>query len=74
MKKWNETLWLLTPDEYAALPDGTNVMCIDNEIAVKGTDYIDQDTRFGCIAYGFTKELVASQNLDHEFLMLLLQS
>ncbi len=74
MKKWNETLWLLTPEEYTALPDGTQVMCIDAELATKGTDYVDQDVRFGCIAYGFTKELVASQNLDHEFLVLLLQS
>lgn len=74
MKKWNETLWLLTPEEYAALPDGTHLMSINNAISVKGTDYIDQDTRFGCIAYGFTKELVTSQNLNHEFLMLLLQS
>ena len=74
MKKWNEELWLLTPKEYEELNDGVMLKCIDGEIVKKGVDYIDQDVRFGCIAFGLTKEMVAEQNLDHEFLIMLLKS
>lgn len=52
MKRWEENLWLLTVDEYTHLPDGTELTCIDGEVAVKGRDDIDLDTRFGYIAYG----------------------
>lgn len=71
MRRWDETLWLITPSEFAELPDGTELVCINDETAVKGQDDIDQDTRFGHLAYGvrdpynhpqakfFTKFLVA---------------
>lgn len=51
---WDEDkeLLLLTPAEFAQLPDGTALTCIDGEVAIKGTDYIDDDTRFGHLAYG----------------------
>lgn len=54
---WDETktLWLLTTDEFAALPDGTVLTCIDGETAIKGKDFIDNDTRFGHMAYGLVK-------------------
>ena len=74
MRKWNERLWLLTPAEYEQLPDGVRVQCIDGTEAVKGTDYIDQDTRAGCIAYGFTQELIQEQNLDQDFTFWMLRS
>ena len=74
MKKWNEELWLLTPKEYEELRDGVMLKCIDGEIVKKGVDHIDQDVRFGCIAFGLTKEMVAEQNLNHEFLIMLLKS
>lgn len=74
MKKWNEELWLLTPEEYGDLQHGVTLKCVDNTLAKKGVDYIDQDTRFGCIAYGLTKELVDSQKLEHDFLVMLLKS
>lgn len=74
MKKWDEELWLLTPKEYEELPDGVKLKCIDNDYCIKGKDYIDQDVRFGCLAYGLTKELVAEQNLEYDFLILLLKS
>lgn len=73
MKKWNKELWLLTVDEYNSLPDGTHLQCIDDEIVVKGKDYIDMDTRFGLIAYGLTRRLVSDQNLDYEFLIMMLK-
>ena len=54
---WDEekTLWLLTPEEFEQLPDGTELTDIFGESAIKGQDYIDQDTRFGHLAYGLKK-------------------
>ena len=54
---WDEdkAIWLLTPEEFAALPDGTVMTDIDGEKATKGTDEIDNDTRFGHLAYGLVK-------------------
>ena len=74
VKKWNEELWLLTINEYNELPDNTQLKCIDNEIVIKGKDYIDLDTRFGVIAYGLTLQLVKDQNLDYEFLLMMLRN
>lgn len=57
MSAWwdqDHKLLLLTGDEFAALPDGTELTCIDDEIVVKGRDEIDDDTRGGCLAYGVT--------------------
>lgn len=74
MKKWDNNLWLLTLEEFTELPDGVKLMCIDNTFAVKGVDDIDDDTRFGCLAYGLTKELIEQQGLEHDFLILILKS
>lgn len=52
MQRWDETLWLFTIDEFNQLPDGIELTCIDGTTAVKGKDYIDDDTRGGHIAYG----------------------
>jgi hypothetical protein len=60
MQKWNDTLWLLTEDEFSKLPDGFVLTCIDNTTVIKGKDYIDMDTRFGHTAYGVVGPL-----LDH---------
>lgn len=57
---WDEEkiLWLVTPEEFALLPDGFVLHAIDGEQAVKGRDWIDMDTRFGHLAYGASRELV----------------
>ena len=51
---WDEEhkLLLLTPEEYAVLPDGEVLTCIDETTATKGADQIDDDTRAGHLAYG----------------------
>ena len=74
MKKFDEKLWLLTPEEFQELLDGVKMLCINDSYVVKGIDYIDQDIRFGCLAYGFTKELAEQQNLEHDFLFFMLRS
>lgn len=53
----NPVLMLLTPEEFLFLPDGAILTCIDGSKAVKGKDYIDDDTRGGHLAYGITVEL-----------------
>lgn len=76
MKKIDEKLWLLTPKEFQELPDGVILESIRlyRHTVIKGKDPIDQDTRFGYLAYGLTKELVEKQKLEHDFLMMILKS
>jgi hypothetical protein len=47
-----KNLWLFTPEEFSHLPDGIRLTCIDGNEVVKGEDDIDQDIRFGVIAFG----------------------
>jgi hypothetical protein len=49
-------LALLTPKEFEELPEGTKVYDIFGFPAVKGRDYIDQDTRGGYLAFGTVTE------------------
>lgn len=57
MRLWDEDLWLLTPDELAQLPDGTELVCINGKTVIKGKDYIDNDIRFGYLAYGINNPI-----------------
>lgn len=52
MAPWDKELYLFTPEEYEQLPDGIELTSIGGDSKVKGKDYIDQDVRFGHIAYG----------------------
>ena len=54
MQLWNKhtKLWLFTPAEYAMLPNGFVLTCINGKEYTKGVDYIDDDTRGGHLAYG----------------------
>jgi hypothetical protein len=52
MGRWDEKLFLFTPEELNKIPDGTVVSCIDGRDYVKGTDILDDDIRFGYTAYG----------------------
>ena len=62
-----EQLWLLTPLEFSKLPDGTKLTCIDGKKAINGKNYIDQDTRFGQIAWGLIGSLEEVERIvNHE--------
>lgn len=56
MNQWNlkdgRTIWLLTEEEFKALPNGTKLISIFGEVVTKGIDTIDMDTRYGYIAFG----------------------
>jgi len=56
MTRWDKEsgLYLFTPEEFTKLPDGIKLTSINKKTYVKGTDYIDQDVRFGHIAFGVT--------------------
>lgn len=56
MINWDDKLWLITPEEFKKLPDGFVLISILGTIAVKGKDYVDQDTRGGHLAYGASRE------------------
>jgi len=45
-------IMLVTPEEFKALPNGTVLLDIFGTPHVKGRDEIDQDTRFGHLAFG----------------------
>jgi len=51
-----EKIDLVTQEEFDALPMGTELTCINNKKVVKGKDYIDNDTRFGYLAYGISQK------------------
>lgn len=52
MEEGDNSLWLLTPDELAKLPEGTVLESISGKLRTYGADRIDGDTRFGHLAYG----------------------
>lgn len=54
MTRWDEHLWLFTPEELAQLPQGTRVTSIMGDSKIKGQDPLDEDTRFGYTAWGVT--------------------
>ena len=57
-RQYNEASNLmLVPDKlYEEIPNGTTLTSIFGEKVVKGTDYIDLDTRFGLLAFGIIPE------------------
>jgi len=46
------TILLLTPEQLAQEPAGTELVATNGEIVVVGRDYLDDDTRYGYTAFG----------------------
>lgn len=46
------TISLVHKNDFASIPDGTELISIVGERVIKGVDYIDDDTREGYYAYG----------------------
>ncbi len=67
MRRWDEELWLFTPEEFEQVPEGTVLECINGKSHTIGKDYIDMDTRYGYIAYGVRNPL------QHELAPLFMQ-
>ena len=45
-------LYLIPGYLYKFLPEGMELISISGEKKIVGKDYIDNDTRFGCLAFG----------------------
>lgn len=54
---WDNRLLLIPLYVFPTLPYGTKLTSISNETKIVGKDYIDNDNRYGCIAYGFPSSL-----------------
>lgn len=67
--KWKDgALWLLTPEEFKKLPEGTVVHSVNNSTSVVGRDKFDDDTRAGYLAYGIKEPF--SPEMEKIFIML----
>ena len=47
-----DDLWLLTPEEFSSIPDGTKLTSIFDETKIKGLDHIDQNIMYGYTSWG----------------------
>lgn len=50
--RWDDDLWLIPLYLVPILPKGLEVTSIGGEKLIVGKDYIDNDIRCGCVAYG----------------------
>lgn len=53
---WDGNLIVIPLHFYNSIKDGTTLYSISGSAHVKGKDEIDNDVRFGCMAYGFRIE------------------
>ena len=53
---WDEKLTLIPLWAFNYIADGEKLVCINGGTAIKGTNDIDLDERFGCVAWGFNME------------------
>lgn len=72
MIRWNDELWLFTPEELLAIPPGTQLKNINGKF-VLASDQLDLDTRFGVTVYGITEQMAVEQGLKNEFLIWLIK-
>lgn len=65
--KWDEpnpdgdVLWLYPGEWYSHIPDGHPVTCIDGQTSPWRAGEMDDDTRFGMLAYGFMRRESSAQ-------------
>ena len=52
MGNWDGKLYLIPLSDYDNWPNGCKLTSINGDTCIKGKDYIDQDTRFGLLAFG----------------------
>lgn len=52
--------WLYPGEWYKHIPEGYEMACIDGETEAFKTGETDDDIRYGCLAYGFTRRTLAA--------------
>ncbi len=55
-KMWDEKLRLIPLWAWNYIEDGCELVSVDGDKKIKGSDGIDLEVRFGAIAWGFTTE------------------
>lgn len=80
MKRWDESLWLVTPEEFENLPRNLILTAIDgtkhivSDLARDPVDFRFSITAYGVTAYGLTEEGATAQGFSEEFLLMVLNS
>lgn len=72
MIRWNEDLWLFTPEEFEQIPDGTRVEGILGVIRTKGVHDIPRDLVYGHLSSGIRNPF--KHELKDLFLTFILKS
>lgn len=62
-RNWDGTMVLLPLWALAVMQKGEQLKCIDGTTSVVGTDYIDDDVRGGCIAFGVPRDDIPKKEL-----------
>jgi hypothetical protein len=68
LRQWDEELWLFYENDLDQIPDGIQLKTINGDVVVKSPK-LDQDTRYGLLAYGLTYDLAEGQGLKDKFLL-----
>jgi hypothetical protein len=55
--EWDDNLFLIPGKWHSFIPAGFRLIAIDGEEVIAGLDHIDEDVRFGYLAYGIMTEL-----------------
>ena len=58
---------MLTVSLFEQSPERTEVISISDVVYTKGVDYIDLDTRAGCIAYGLPVSEARARELTERY-------
>lgn len=64
-KMWDEDIILIPGTMYDDIPEGMELVSINNEKKIFKRGITDNDIRFGCLAYGFNvKALMRDEKID----------
>ena len=62
-RNWDGSMILLPLWALKHMQKGEQLKCIDGTTSVVGTDYIDDDVRGGCIAFGVPRDDIPKKEL-----------
>lgn len=61
---WDDRLVLLPEWFLDWMKHNESLQCIDGDTVIVGVNYIDRDTRGGCIAFGFLRDDISEKTVD----------